>query len=421
MAKRYADKRRTKIGGAGGEEVEFDAEAFIVDEDATVDPHARRLAEARARGQGPRRRPACARATRCWPRVRGSTQGAGRVLLEPRQRLRHARSTTCRPRPATASRCRSCSSSTTASASSARSLITAAGARQGGRCAVAVTQAGATACASPSIRTASCRPGPAAASPSRARATRSSASRSCQPERHRLHGHQRRARAALQGRGDHRAGRPGPRRHRHQGRTTTSRGRLRRRRPQGQGRHHRRDRRAARSCQSARAATRSPRAAARATRSSASTEDRAASTPARADRRRRRCSELTSSQRDVGDYTVRRHHRSSRASSRSATAPACTSAAPTARGYHHLLWEIVDNSVDEVDQRLRHAHRGDAAQGPQGASRSTDDGRGIPVDIKTKYKKSALELILTTLHAGGKFSRRSTRSRAACTASARRW
>ncbi len=39
---------------------------------------------------------------------------------------------------------------------------------------------------------------------------------------------------------------------------------------------------------------------------------------------------------------------SSRAWSRSASAPACTSAAPTATGYHHLLWEIVDNSVDEV-------------------------------------------------------------------------
>src|SRR5215217_2103304 len=46
-------------------------------------------------------------------------------------------------------------------------------------------------------------------------------------------------------------------------------------------------------------------------------------------------------------------------------------------GYHHLLWEILDNSVDE--------------------------GRGIPVDIMPKLKKPAVEVILTTLHSGGKF------------------
>ena len=74
------------------------------------------------------------------------------------------------------------------------------------------------------------------------------------------------------------------------------------------------------------------------------------------------------------------------------------------------------------DQRLRHAHRRDAAQGRQVASRSSDNGRGIPVDIKKKHKKSALELMFTTLHAGGKFSSgAATSSRAACTASARRW
>jgi len=74
-----------------------------------------------------------------------------------------------------------------------------------------------------------------------------------------------------------------------------------------------------------------------------------------------------------------------------------------AKGYHHLLWEIVDNSVDEVingyathiDVTLHKDHRSVTV---------TDNGRGIPVDIKKEFKKSALELVLTTLHAGGKFS-----------------
>jgi len=72
------------------------------------------------------------------------------------------------------------------------------------------------------------------------------------------------------------------------------------------------------------------------------------------------------------------------------------------KGYHHLLWEIVDNSVDEVingygsriEVVLHKDHRSVTV---------TDDGRGIPVDIKKEHKKSALELVLTTLHAGGKF------------------
>lgn len=72
------------------------------------------------------------------------------------------------------------------------------------------------------------------------------------------------------------------------------------------------------------------------------------------------------------------------------------------RGFHHLLWEIVDNSIDEainghakrIEIVLDKDHRG---------ARVTDDGRGIPVDIHPRYKKPALELILCTLHAGGKF------------------
>ncbi len=75
-----------------------------------------------------------------------------------------------------------------------------------------------------------------------------------------------------------------------------------------------------------------------------------------------------------------------------------------ADGYHHLLWEIVDNSVDEVMNG--HASRVEVTLHKNGTSVTVaDDGRGIPVDIMPKYKKSALEVILTTLHSGGKFKK----------------
>src|SRR3954462_808736 len=74
-----------------------------------------------------------------------------------------------------------------------------------------------------------------------------------------------------------------------------------------------------------------------------------------------------------------------------------------AKGYHHLLWEIVDNCVDEVINGF--ASRIEVRlHKDQKSVTVTDDGRGIPVDIKKEFKKSALELVLTTLHAGGKFS-----------------
>ena len=71
-------------------------------------------------------------------------------------------------------------------------------------------------------------------------------------------------------------------------------------------------------------------------------------------------------------------------------------------GYHHLLWEILDNSVDEVINGF--ATRIDVTLHEDGRTVTvTDDGRGIPVDVMTKYKKPAIEVILTTLHSGGKF------------------
>ncbi len=73
------------------------------------------------------------------------------------------------------------------------------------------------------------------------------------------------------------------------------------------------------------------------------------------------------------------------------------------RGLHHLLWEIVDNSVDE--HLAGHCNEIEVTLHKDGASCSVqDNGRGIPIDIHQKTKKSALETILTTLHSGGKFN-----------------
>src|SRR5689334_4892872 len=73
-----------------------------------------------------------------------------------------------------------------------------------------------------------------------------------------------------------------------------------------------------------------------------------------------------------------------------------------AAGLHHLVWELVDNSVDEAMNG--HADRITVTLHKDGDSVTVaDNGRGIPVDRHVQYKKPALELILTTLHAGGKF------------------
>lgn len=72
-------------------------------------------------------------------------------------------------------------------------------------------------------------------------------------------------------------------------------------------------------------------------------------------------------------------------------------------GYHHLLWEIVDNCVDEVMNG--HADRVEVTLHKSGTRITVEDnGRGIPIDVMPKYKKPAMEVILTTLHSGGKFS-----------------
>src|SRR5574343_1685989 len=70
-------------------------------------------------------------------------------------------------------------------------------------------------------------------------------------------------------------------------------------------------------------------------------------------------------------------------------------------GLHHLISEIFDNSRDEAMNG--HANHIEVALLPGNRVRVVDNGRGIPVDIHPKTKVSALETILTVLHAGGKF------------------
>jgi DNA gyrase subunit B len=71
------------------------------------------------------------------------------------------------------------------------------------------------------------------------------------------------------------------------------------------------------------------------------------------------------------------------------------------RGLHHLIWEVVDNSVDEA--MAGYATKVEVTLLADGGVRVVDDGRGIPVDMHPKEKRPTLEIVLTVLHAGGKF------------------
>ena len=74
------------------------------------------------------------------------------------------------------------------------------------------------------------------------------------------------------------------------------------------------------------------------------------------------------------------------------------------RGLHHLIYEVMDNSVDEA--LAGEADEVEIVIHPDNSVTVIDNGRGIPVDVMEKEKRPAAEVVLTVLHAGGKFGDR---------------